>query len=320
MQYMTHDNHFEFGWGDGVFNFNECHKRPYWVKFGRAQYIPTSFRAECVRAARLIGENAKKPIMICYSGGMDSEIVVRSFMEADVPFEVVIMNLSYNGNLNVNSHDNIYAYDFVKKHDIRYRTLTLDLESILREQVIELSKKYRGLYLGLFLHRNIVEQLSDYHCVMGGGDIMLRRHRNCGRKDRAGLFLEEEMVSVSPLEIGYLNHHDVNNRFFMHTPELMLAWLLDHDIAHWIKHEVTFDSRYCNINYYAAKAWCHLRHWPDMIDRPKYNGLEHVDLFDRSKVITNDLINIIDQSKSYDETEIIIDYDDLFEMLIPVQE
>jgi hypothetical protein len=314
--YMTHNNHFEFGWGSDKFNFDN-QTGEYWVKFGRAEYIPTSFRQECVRAATLIGQNAKRPILICLSGGMDSEVVARSFIEAGVPFEVAIMNISYRDNDNVNSHDNCYAYDYASENNIKVHIITIDLETIIREQLLSESKKYKGCYLGLIMHKNIVQNFPDYHCVLGGGDIKLSRHRNNGRPEVPGLFLEEEVISVAPLEVGYHEDRDVNNRFFMHTPELMLAWLIDHDIGHWIKHEVSLDSRYCNVNYYAAKAWCQCRHWPDIIDRPKYNGLEHVDLFDRQKNIKNDLTDIIDECKSHNQTEIIIDYNELLSMLLP---
>ena len=316
MIYITHNNHFEFGWGEGKFNFyNQIGE--YWMKFGRASYMPSSFRSECVRAAKLIGENANLPVLICFSGGMDSEVVVRSFQEAEIDFEVVIMNLKYDNNNNTNDYDNIYAYNYVKQHNISYRTITIDLEEYMLNNFIADAKKYKGNYLGLFIQKEIVRQFPNHHCVLGGGDIKLQRHRYNGRPDRSGLYLEEEVVSVAPMEIGYFQNRGVSNRFFMHTPELMLAWLTDPDINHWIKREVSLVSKYGTINYYGIKAFIYTKHWSDIIDRPKYNGLEGIE-FLKNQNIKNDLTDLLLVADSLNQTEIIIDYSELFNMLVPL--
>ena len=117
--YVTHDDHFQFGWGDGMFNFND-RQGEFWVKFGRAKYQPVSFRQECVRAAGLIAQHAAKPILICYSGGIDSEIVVRSFQESGADFEVVIMKLKYDNDDHTNKHDTKYAFEYIEQHNIKF--------------------------------------------------------------------------------------------------------------------------------------------------------------------------------------------------------
>jgi len=316
MIYTTHNNHFEFGWGNNKFNFDDQTDN-YWMKFGRAEYIPKSFRDECVRAARLIGQNAVEPIMICFSGGMDSEVVVRSFQEANISFEIVIMNLKYKNNYNTNHYDNIYAYNYVKKHNLSYRSITIDLEEYILNYLLNDAIKYKGNYLGLFIQKEIVRRFSKYHCVLGGGDIKLQRHRYNGRPNLPGLYLEEEMVSIAPMEVGYFENRGVSNRFYMHTPELMLACLIDPDISHWIYRVVSLVSKFGTINYYGMKSFVYTRHWPDIIDRPKYNGLEGIEFFKNSS-IKNQLTELLAVADSYNQTEIIIDYQDLYDMLMPL--
>ena len=79
--------------------------------------IPTSFKDECLRAARLIGEAADKPILVLLSGGIDSEVAARCFLEAGVPFEVVTANIIYNGKI-VNDNDTKYTTAFIKKFNL----------------------------------------------------------------------------------------------------------------------------------------------------------------------------------------------------------
>lgn len=322
--YLTHNNHYEFGWGSGKFNFENMSEK-FWMKFGKAEYIPTSFRSECVRAATLISINSKKPILILFSGGIDSEVVVRSFQEADVEFETLIVNFISEGQI-INSHDTKWAYDYVLKNNIRHRVYDYDLDSFILNSLLIENDKFKPCHeWPILVHADIVEQFSDYRCVLGGGDLALKRHRFNGRNNK-GLYLEEEPISVAIMNSARLSGGEANNRFFMHTPEQMLSWLLDHDVSHWIKYEEGLASKFGTINYHGIKYFCYFRHWPDIVARPKLTGFEVFDLTrlkQLSKLETLDGIDLDQKSKIIIECyktkseNIIIEYEDLIKSLMP---
>jgi hypothetical protein len=314
--YTTHNNHFQFGWGTGIFNFDD-RTGDYWMKFGRAEYIPTSFKEECVRAARLISRNATKPILICFSGGLDSEVVVRAFQEANVDFEVGIMNLTYDDDLSMNHHDTIYALNYVKTHNIKHTIIDLDFKNFIKTKLLNNVKKYNTNFVGILLHYEMIKLFPNHHCVLGGGDMKLQRHKHNGRPDKSGLYLEEELVSVALIDSAREIGNDISHRFFMQTPEIMLAWLLDPDIQHWIKYEYALASVWTNMNYYGIKPYSFYRHWPDMEIRIKYTGLEKFYELYRNNKIDIDIREIIDSTNQYGETEIIIDYEELMSQLMP---
>lgn len=317
--YVTHNDHFQFGWGNGIFNFDDK-SGLFWVKFGRASYQPVSFRKECVRAAGLIAQHAKKPVLVCYSGGIDSEIVVRSFIEAKADFEIVIMKLKFGDDEHINDYDTTYAFDFVKEHHLKYRTITIDMEDFIRNTVTSQCQRYASDLWGIILHTQLVKLFPDFHCVFGGGDIYLQRHRFNGRPEKAGMFLEEELISLAPIEAAYELGGGATNRFFMHTPELMLAFLTDSDISHWIKYEVATCSRFTNMNYFAIKPYMYYRHWPDMTIRPKYNGFESMMAeLKRDVNLNTDIRLILENASTYKKREIIIDHETLLEWLTPVE-
>ena len=316
MTYTTHNNHYQFGWGKGLFNFDDKRDK-FWMKFGRCEYLPTSFKTECIRAARLISENVKKPALVCFSGGIDSEVVVRSFQEANVDFEVGIMNLTFRDNNSINQHDIKYALDYVKKHNIKHTIINIDFENFLRTQLLTGAKKYNVDYVGIFLHNEMIKCFPNHHCVLGGGDIQLQRHRFNDRPKLTGLYLEEEEISVALIETARKIDNGISHRFFMQTPEIMLAWLLDPDIQHWIKYEYALVSPWTNMNFFGIKPFALYRHWPDMDIRPKYTGLEKFyDLY-RNNQLDDDIRKIVDDVKEYGKTEIIIDYKELLEQLMP---
>jgi hypothetical protein len=322
MYYVTHDNHFRFGWGDGQYNFDNKFGK-YWIEIGKAKYLPTSFRNECVRAAGLINDSVTQPILVCFSGGIDSEVIVRSLQEANVKFEIVIMRINYNDLKNVNHHDNKYAFDYANKHSIPYHVVDFELSDFIKNVFEIEADKYKGNYLGILIHTEIVKKFPNHHCILGGGDIKLKRHRYCGRTDTPGMFIEESEISVSAIEAAYNQGHGVSNRFFMHTPELMLAWLTDPDISHWIKYEYALAGKFGVIEFNGIKAFTLYKHWPDMEVRPKYNGFEKLTLWDKTYSNTHNpeilqvLNRVTEKYKNGSEMDIVVEYQQLMEKLLP---
>lgn len=318
--YNTHDNHFEFGWGKGRFNFANK-KQKYWVKFGRAKYFPKSFKDECIRAANLINVNANKPILIFFSGGIDSEIVVRSFLAINVSIEVAIMKLKWKNNDHINKHDTKYAYNFCHKHNIKIHEVTIDIEESFNTFVMNIAKEYTTDRFGIIIQHELIRYFPNYHIVFGGGDIKLIRYRELGEK-RPGLCILENPLAVQAIEVANSVKTIVSDRFFCHTPELMLSWLLEPDVQHWIQYEVALNSYFGSINNHSIKSFVLYKIFPDLEIRPKLNGFETWELL-QPEADKKDPINFkrLKLKKLYgngNTQTIRIDYKDLYKMLIPL--
>ena len=65
-----------------------------------------------------------KKLILCLSGGLDSEAMAESFLRAGVPFEVSIWR--YKGWLN--DYDIKYAFEFCKRHSLEYNMEECDLD------------------------------------------------------------------------------------------------------------------------------------------------------------------------------------------------
>jgi hypothetical protein len=171
------------------------------------------------------------------------------------------------------------------------------------------------------LHNKLIEQFSkDWHCVFGGGDIKLKRHRFRtvpGSAEHPGLFLAEYFISNLTLKNIISKGTGVSNRFLMHTPELMLAYLLHPDLQHWIKYEVSLASSYTAINAHGIKAFVYHKVWPDMTPRPKFDGFEKTFLYETSIDVSEEMKQILAEIESIEEPTYIIDYNDLMNMLLP---
>jgi hypothetical protein len=231
------------------------------------------------------------------------------------------MKLKYDNDDHTNKHDTKYAFEYIEQHNIKFRTITIDMEDFFRTTVTTECQRYASDLWGIILHTQLIKHFPDFHCVFGGGDIYLQRHRLNGRPEQTGMFLEEELISLAPIEAAHELENGVSNRFFMHTPELMLSFLTDPDISHWIKYELATQSKFTNLNYFAIKPYMYYRHWPDMTIRPKYTGFERI-MAELNRDLTKnvDIQMILENVKNCKKREIIIDHDTLLQWLTPAQD
>lgn len=102
---LSHQNHFKFGYDHNWFGFRTSIDQKWNVEYGRCQNTPGSFYQECLNTARIIQQNAQQKMTILFSGGVDSEVTLQSFVLAQIPITATI--LRFKNDLNV--HDISYA-------------------------------------------------------------------------------------------------------------------------------------------------------------------------------------------------------------------
>ena len=104
------------------------------------QYLDRSDSTETFRQSLCeIAETYSDPDninLVYYSGGMDSEIVLLSFMEAGVQYCPIVFTLTWQGDV-INQHDLDWAWQFLSEHDISYIDRTLELSEFWETDLIE---------------------------------------------------------------------------------------------------------------------------------------------------------------------------------------
>ncbi len=100
---------------DGVANALRTHKdQKFQMWFDRPERI-IGLREASIRAARRVRESTDKEIVVLYSGGMDSEWVLESFMLAKI--EVTPLVIEYADG--VNAHDVSWARRYIERRGIK---------------------------------------------------------------------------------------------------------------------------------------------------------------------------------------------------------
>jgi len=244
MEKLTFQNHFKFGYNGEYFNQRKSPKDLWNVEYGRCKRDPYNFRNECIKAAKLIREDNDKKIFILMSGGVDSEIVVRSFIDAGIPITSIIGR--YNHDLN--QHDIRYAIEFCKAYGVDFEIVDIDIYEFWRTKLQNYAAKTMCVSPQLPVIMYISDQVDGY-TIIGSGETFLVRDDD----GQTWSLWEKEKIA------SWYRHYIVNNKegapgFFQYTPEIMLSYVTDTGIVDILEDPSYSSSYYAKLNVY-NKYW-----------------------------------------------------------------
>lgn len=306
---FTLDNHFAFGYGSRSFNPSDRSSENHlWCSYSRSTREPSSFRNECVAVASDLAESAKslhrKPIVML-SGGMDSEVVVKSFIEAGVDFETVTFRLK-NG---LNRHELSFVDRFVRRHKLKHRYFDIDvLNWMMTPEAEEIFHGAEAASMVLLPHmklmKHIWEELNGVP-VLGNGDLYLENENGWNYVEL------EYMLSWfrHAIRFGILG----GIGFFQHTPEVTLAMMREPKIEKLGRNLDAYANKVYDTSRF-VKYGIYRKHWSDLEMRPKFAGNELVK--DEYDARTSELL----QGKQRWLDKWVISYDDFRSMLEPNEE
>lgn len=273
------DENFSYGYDGEIYNLRTDSNSVFNCYYKRANYIPTSFKDECIKTSIRISDFARsqnKVPIILLSGGLDSEIVVRSFIDSGREFKT-ITNKFLN---NLNLHEIEYIEKFCSAYDLKPNFVDLDIENwLISDQALnmaEISKCSRAEMLPTLKLLNDVYFDMKGIPVLGNGDFFLSKDINpywrMGDSDQKHIwyYVEFEYIlawaryAVQKKIQGSIN-------FFQQNPEIVLSMALDDEIQEIIKNNPKGRHTSRSRKYRVYKKW-----WPNIDLRQKYHGGEMI--------------------------------------------
>jgi hypothetical protein len=268
---LSHLNHFSFGYDGNKFNFRTSADQKWWVEYGRCSRRPENFRNECIETAKLIRKNASDSIYIMFSGGVDSEVVLRSFVEAGIKVSAAI--LRFKNDLNI--HDTSWAVIACEELAVPYRFFELDLLDFWKNEAWEYANSTYCISPQLLPTMWLVDQIEGFP-VMGNGECLLVKQKGHDYQPGISPYDNSEWEIWEKEKIAaWYRFFIVRNRngspgFFQYTPEVMLSYLLDPFVQRLIKNKIKG-----KLTTESSKVEIYQQHFP-VLARPKYTGFERV--------------------------------------------
>lgn len=274
---ITYQNHFKFGYDNTWFIKRSSRFQNWTCQYGTVNTI-LSVKEANKQAALLIANQAKtlnKKIFLMLSGGADSEVAARAFIDAGVSFTAALLEyrLSATPNKIENQFELDYAKQFIQQYQIPSLVHIMDPEVFWRsaefEEITEMSKTVSPqlaatMYFGRYLSRN-----HNAFVVLGQGEPYL--YRQFG----SWWFREREMIG-SWARFWYLDKIYGTSGFHQYTPEQMLAYIVDPIIIDLINSDIKSTDQV--VNNAMVKHELYQHHYPEskLATREKYHGFERL--------------------------------------------
>ena len=308
MHEYTHNNHFQFGYNGHWNNSRLKHSDVLNVKFGKIGRPVLSFRDECYNAARLIKKQADSlqlPVDVLFSGGKDSEVVVRSFFEQGIPVRVNILRFEKK----LNHHDIKDAFATCKKLGIAPVVHDIAIMDFLENEYKQYAEKSKTFHATLFATTWLLERIEGFPVMGGFAEIGNEHYEKYIYTDTTGrirskpvptdivgtkwqyiLFEQNDLVFRKFLT--NTNRPGVSH-FFAYTPELLVSYHNDKSCEEFLRNpdwEVLL-----NPNKFKIME----KHFPNLQQQHKLHGYEHIDLARMEAVVRDRLYQ---QYKMYECT------------------
>lgn len=298
---LSFGNHFEFGYSNAAlfdgravpFSLRTSPEDTWFVRYGRAGRRPFDFRRECVETARRIREATNLPIDVLFSGGVDSEVTIRSFLEAGIDIRVTTARFKDD----LNRHDVEWAEKIGRELGIPIRFVDLDLLKFWESDAMAYADRTQCVSPQLLTTMWLADQ-TDGFCVLGSGENFIVKRLPEGYVPGESPYLRSlwDLFEKEKIAAWYrhfqLQGRDAAPGFFQYTPELMLSWFLDP-----IGCDLWNDRRIGKRNSESSKLEQYQQHFP-LAPRPKYTGFE--------KVIEHDKILRAELRKRHTNSDFIV--------------
>jgi hypothetical protein len=243
-------------------NFNYTSLENYSLQFKPTTRPLMSWRKEILNTVKLIDKSTTKPLVLCFSGGIDSEIIALALIESKINFSVLTVK-------HKNEHDTKYAEFFCQQHNLKQTIIEIDAEKFYTEGIKKyIQQGYKAVRLFRYFQLFLLETLEEMGVcgILGSGEQVY-----CNVNGEICINMDYGyMISLDWCKNNNATHYPY---FFMHNPELYASYMKIDFIKEILKHPLYFTNHKDNKS--AEKMIVSHANW-NMGRRDKFHGFEYL--------------------------------------------
>jgi len=262
---FTHNNHLTYTIGDRLFGERTNSTEPYKVKVGAVdhdRYKASNYQEELKRTASLVHADLGKDLVVYLSGGTDSEIVVRNFLDIGVVPKCYTVKFKDDYNL----PDVIEAIDLAKELNIPLNIIDFDVKDFLYSgEAAEFGNKIQCTQLAYLIVYQCILKLG-LPAVMGGEALL---KRNISTDPSSWYYCIRENEDASAMRFSNMFQIPLVNEWFSYTPELLLYYLEDKEIIDLVSTRLNYKLTSVSSKNKILQRLC-----PEIRVRKKTHGFE----------------------------------------------
>jgi hypothetical protein len=267
MTNFTLNNHLRYTIGDRLYGHRETPYEKYRVTCGaidRDYYKTSNWVNEQYRTADAIYQEFGKDIVVMFSGGTDSEIVLRAFKKIGVTPRAVFVKFKNDYNI----ADLYMAEKIARDMDIKIEVVEFDVKDFYHSgQAWDFAGEIQCrqmAYLTVYHHIRKLQMPA----VMGG-EMLLKRHVE--RTGSRWYYCIRENEDGSAMRFSLKYNIPLVNEWFSYTPEMM-AYYLEHPKIKWL---ITERYNY-KMGSVSSKNRILHQYMPELLEKRKTHGYERL--------------------------------------------
>jgi hypothetical protein len=263
---FTYNNHLKYWIGDRLYGYRKSPIDKFTVDIGSIDpdhYRKSDWLSEQYRTADIISKEYGKDFVVMFSGGTDSEIVLRSFKKIGVVPRCIFLRFPNEAN----HIDLVTAQKVCKELDWNLEVIDHDLISFYRSgEAAEFSVEIQCRQMAYLNVYYMVRKLQ-LPAVMGGEMLLRRRvYRN---KPGAWFYCFRENEDASAMRFSLKYNIPLVNEWFSYTPEMIAYYLENPDII-----SLTTNLTNGKLSSVTSKNKILQQYMPDIIEKNKTHGFE----------------------------------------------
>ena len=264
---FSENNWYNWQYGDGPLNGRHTFGKVFKTNYGRCYENIGSYKEELVKVAKsTVDSFANQKFKLLFSGGSDSEVVLRSYLAIKHPIEVVIYRYENDFNL----YDVSYAVTICNLLGVEYKIIDFNLGKFFEndaERYAELAEIDRPAALP---YLNFLE-MSDDIPILGQGDPWWFRKQGIDYSIKGEWgYGDMEVFTGSSKFLLAINKPGIPT-WFKWRPGLVWAYTN----LEWFK-ILTNDGIIGKSGVSSTKLQGYKEVFPDMLARSKATGLEKI--------------------------------------------
>jgi hypothetical protein len=229
------------------FQFNKSVNRPL-----------KSHKEELLENTRVIRDSFTEPFDLLFSGGVDSEIILRCHVELKIPINVFIFKYENN----YNYHDVRHALRICEELNVTPTVIDFNLQKFFETDAYDIWRTGYFLKAGMLPHMKMIESLDNIPIFgLGQPDWSFEDHKwqfNLNESDHSqsiyGVAINRPMLAC----------------WYEYSPEVILSHMQLPNMQRLIDNAVPGDQ----FSFDVSKYYLYKKIWPEIQIRVKRNGFE----------------------------------------------
>lgn len=186
-----------------------------------------SYHEELLLNAQVIRDSFSEPFDLLLSGGIDSELMLKSFVESKIPVNVYIAR--YNNNINIEDFEE--ALITCRIYNVTPKIIDFDLEKFVENDAYDMLKTLVYPSIGRAIIPKIIENLDNIPIV--GDGINVNNFFFNSKKMKIGIHERHFCTS----NYGLAVNRTIISHWHDYSPELVLS-LINLNLHKWKKHKM----------------------------------------------------------------------------------